>query len=77
MSNIGDEIQSMLDDIRNEYQPLLDTDFTRQQIAAEFNLSPNGARGRARKMVQEGKWIETMKRSPNGSLVATYKKVIQ
>lgn len=76
MTVIGNEIQAMLNELRNDgLPPLEDTDFTRDMIANEFHLSPNGAKNRAKKMVNSGKWIMVMKRAKTGNPVATYKRV--
>jgi len=79
MSSIGNEIQSMLQDLEDEanYPPLLDTDFTREMIKEHFHVSDTSARRRAKEMVDSGKWELIWKKPPGGQKVATYKKVIQ
>lgn len=75
--SIADEFQQMLNDIRSEYPPLLETDITREKLSQELGISCNAVRERMKKLINEGKYIEVIKRGSQGSKVATYQKVVK
>lgn len=53
--SIADEFQQVLNDIRDEFPPLLETDITREKLSQELGISCNAVRDRMKKNDQCGK----------------------
>ena len=75
MSQIGNEIQQMLNDLKSEtfLEPLdEENDLTHARIMSELGVSRTGAEYLADKMCRAGKWIKGYKRSKSGAKAAVY-----